>query len=225
MDSATARYKNVKTLEQASKLYNDLGVFLATPTEGASRGVRKALRDEAKEVRRLLEQDFGDIVRGVTSGYRRVFTPGVTAQGTVRELVPTWTKRTHFTLNKPDKTLASAPLMLHVPLDPRTFEPVGAYYATSSKPQALSDAIGRLDEVRTMRQRRKPGQSVAQYDLQMVLEEIQAIDALLPTLQNFGYDARELTATRDKLIRRREELTAQKGTAGRSMGAGADGNG
>lgn len=118
--------EEVKTLRDAQLLYAKLGRYLSGEhRSGRTRAVyqQQGWRTQAKAARRKLEQFFGDAVR-LTSASRTYSTVG--AAGGPMAIMPTWSKRRHFTIAKPK--LMSPPYLMYVLLNTDTREPRGVFY-------------------------------------------------------------------------------------------------
>lgn len=111
------RYQEVTSLAAAQALYRRLGDQLSRAGVRGGQVLSRPMRHEAREVRRLLEQEYGAAVRTAS-------LPGVTGpgQGQFERTTDTSTKRRHFTINKPRVIDPRSPI-LHIAFDPATGEP------------------------------------------------------------------------------------------------------
>lgn len=209
----------VKNLRSAQSLYSRLGRYLSGryqkggPLERAV--TRKEWRREAREVRRQLEEQWGNAVR-LTSTSRYATGVGGTGAGGGRKkasvTMPTWSMRGHFTVQKPPPKQLASP-MLYIPLDGLTSEPIGVFYDTLEPPRmGLTDALAALQSAEERARRILPSVSLSSARAAALDVQVAQLDKLI----------KQLEARRRRLKREVDAMREQNRTAGGPMGAGAD---
>jgi len=203
-----------QTLAQGQRLYKKLGRYLSGDTKGVrTAATRRAIatrrwRDEAKEVRRQLEQRFGDTVR-LTSATIYATAASGKEGGRARRVEPTWSRRRHFTAPKPDREALHEPYILHVPVDDVTYEPLGVY-------PNLTDALQVAANLRRVRKGITPGVTYKASELVLLQEELRAVDS---TLGSLTVHLKRLMERKRRLERDIEQLSIREQDLGKGMGA------
>ena len=217
-----------KTLPLAQKLYAQLGDMLNRPDDvGMSSGARKVYRAKIKEMRRALEERWGDQVRlmGATA-YQSLEGP----VGTAKVTMPSWMRRGHFTVRKPDPKSLKSPSMLFIPLDERSLAPIGVYYSTTEQPNALSRAMEQLESYRSRKRGRPVGRTAKEWRIENVREEMDELRRILRDFPDYAQEPMledevvRLTQRLEQLQRELDQLTEVRRRPQGPLGQGSDGN-